>query len=493
MTVLSVNLATLAAFNTAAGGAVGEFESIVPALVTKAGTVSAACSPDLQGEVGSVVTFDRSAGDLRQLLALSTLVHDEVEAADTDGDGRITLSLAELTWLHVRAIATKPPDSMARHRTADDIEAVLELYRAADVHPSEYADLLQHYYVLRAYERAGITNPGAWDPTAGYAATEPYLDAVYTYYGDLYLDDPDLQWAGMAGMIGPSFAAGMADLGMFRTGADALSLPTDDLPGWMQDAVELSLPPGLRDLNRLANMSAEEFGFYETALLSMQKEIFHDQAPMHEAYLEGGVAAIEELQAAGLIGPDMTDAWRDIASGDPARVETGNFELLRREQQDIIQDDYDRMRNRPGTGEAMTYLMGAIGMPSIPGADPLAAVHPLRISAEVGPPVGAGVETEVTVTTPLPDGNIASYGTRWSLIEENTHPAFVELLEEDPDLARRILETDFLDRLDDSRLINSVDDIAAQLLDWRVDTDTHLTVGIGPWDLDSPGIPFGIG
>ena len=47
----------------------------------------------------------------------------------------------------------------------------------------------------------------------------------------------------------------------------------------------------------------------------MQKKIFEDQAPMHEAYLAGGVAQIEEFYRARIIDAATLEAWRQIDAG----------------------------------------------------------------------------------------------------------------------------------------------------------------------------------
>ena len=39
------------------------------------------------------------------------------------------------------------------------------------------------------------------------------VEAVYGYYGQLFLEHRYLEWAGMASMIGPAFYAGFRDLG----------------------------------------------------------------------------------------------------------------------------------------------------------------------------------------------------------------------------------------------------------------------------------------
>lgn len=86
-------------------------------------------------------------------------------------------------------------------------------------------------------------------------------------------------------------------------------------------------------------------------ILVMQKNIFSDLMPMHQAYVDEGLSALEEMQRAGLFGHDVLDAWRDVASGDPDRIAQGNAALLQREQGVIIRDQWDRVRAYKGDVE----------------------------------------------------------------------------------------------------------------------------------------------
>ena len=67
--------------------------------------------------------------------------------------------------------------------------------------------------------RAGIDADG-WRPEDGLLENDAIVQAVYRYYGDLYLDHPELQWAGMANIVGPMFYAGWQDMYAIRQIAD---------------------------------------------------------------------------------------------------------------------------------------------------------------------------------------------------------------------------------------------------------------------------------
>lgn len=346
-------------------------------------------------------------------------------------------------------------------RTAE-LSAVLDRARALGVPPRQYGGALEGYWTSRAADEVGI-DLLAWDVTAGAEANRATIEAVYRYYADLHLEDPDLEWAGMAALIGPSFAAGFFDLAQFR--------------GFAQRVQDLPLPPGVRlppGVGDLAELGDDELAVYETALLSMQKEIFGDMAPGHQAYREGGVAALEEMAAAGVLPGTTARAWRDIASGDPARVAAGNEALLLREQYEVIDDDYGRMRAHDPSGEAFTWALTLVGAPSIPGASGYPDVFPLVVAVETPGPERLGpwdnpAQGTAHVTTPLPDGDVADFDDRWALIQEDTLPAYRTLLEDDPGAVRALLEQDVGDRVEAMRTLpHRLDDIAAQLADWDV-------------------------
>ncbi|UAL30656.1 hypothetical protein K8W59_03830 [Nocardioides rotundus] len=364
-----------------------------------------------------------------------------------------------------------PPDDYEK------VKALLDRARELGLPPDQYATTLQSYWRFRAAEAAGI-DLSQWDPSKGAEANRAIIEAVYRYYGDLYLQNPDLQWAGMANMIGPSFAAGFFDLDLFRRMAGSLG----DLP----EPLRSQLPPGMQDI---ANWTEEDLRFFESSFLDMQRQIFFDQGSLHQAYVDGGMEAIRELEAAGLYPPEIADAWADLDSGDPERVQSANEEFLMREQLVVIDDDYQRMFDHAPTGEAMTWLMTLIGAPSIPGARSYPEVFPLTVTAETPGPERLGtpdkigpidlpdidvdnpLQGTVTVQTPFPDGNIADFDDRWALIEQDTLPAFQQLLRDDPQRARDLIGQNVGDRIGDYRLEQRIDEILAQLANWRVDVD----------------------
>lgn len=351
---------------------------------------------------------------------------------------------------------------------------------------------LQDLWLERAEARGG-PDFASWDPTADTDDIRDTIIQVYEYYGLLYLEDPDLLWAGMANLVGPSLAAGFLDVGDVEDIVRGLGEALDRLPGPVRDA----LPPEIQQLLELEDLTEEDLRFFETTVLTMEKDVYRDQAVMHEAYLTGGLPAVRELLDAGIIDDATYQGWVDIstasASGDRTLLEQGNEQLLRREQFDILADSYDAMHDRP-LGPAFTYAMTLVGQPSIPGASTYAEYDPLTFSASTPGPEDIGIDVDVrvpftdigfgfgvsgdnptqvdvTVTTPLPGGNLADRNERWDYITGDTLPTYLDLARTDPDGLRELIESSMTDRVEDERILNRLDEVAGRLLDWDIDVD----------------------
>jgi hypothetical protein len=366
-----------------------------------------------------------------------------------------------------------------------ELQQLLEAARADGIAPRDYGTLLAQYWAARAAQQAGI-DLDAWDPSKGVDGNSATISAVYTFYGKLFLNDPKLQWAGMAAMIGPSFAGGFMDLDMMKDFANDLGKPINDLPGFLKDA----LPPQLQGLGEISKLSASELGWYEQKFLAMQKHIFFDQGAMHMAYTHGGLGNISEMYQAGLLDSNAMTAWDDIDSGDPTLISQGNELLLSREQNQIIANQYDQMYNHDKPiGPAMTYLMTVVGSASIPGTRTPGEYSPLKFGGSVtmpGPiPFATSETVKGEVTTPLPDFNIANKTSRWNYVVNDTLPAYRTLLAEHPEQARQILETPVDQRIAQQRLLNRIPQLLDQgLTDWGVEVDG---------DVDAFGVHVGGG
>jgi uncharacterized protein YukE len=406
----------------------------------------------------------------------------KLEAAEQDlADARaaVTTAVADLA-VSAQSAATRIRSSVALtdaelfgpqplSTPSATLQQLVELARSLGKDPTTYADLLQQMYVARAAEKAGI-DLSTWDVDAGAHAVSDHYERTYDYYASLYLNDPNFRWAGMAAMIGPSFAAGFEDLEMFQTLAALLK----DTLGPVPDS---ALPFPVSQLDEIAGMSEEELRFYQTTFLQMQKDIFYDASMMHEAYLDGGLESIEELRAAGLLGKDAVQAadavraWTEIdtaiRTGDTDLLNAGNERLLYREQYYTISEQYRNMKDHPVTGEAMTYMMGLVGQPSIPGARTLGQVDdPIHVRVDTMPFVPGTQGGETTIN--IPRSNIADFDTRWGLIEDDTLPTWTHLVEDDPDRVERILNQSVRSRIDDLRLIDRVPEIVDGLVETKV-------------------------
>jgi hypothetical protein len=311
---------------------------------------------------------------------------------------------------------------------------------------------LRDAWLSRALQSAGIDR-ASWRPVRGVEENADTVEAVYGYYGRLFVQHPYLEWAGMAGMIGPAFFAGFADLGLF--------------PDSWRRAVIAIFGPGSR---RLANRLAGDLGFYETTFLTMQKKIFEDQATMHEAYVVGGMREIEEFFRARLIDSATFTAWQQIDAGrrggDATLVDRGNRTLLLREQLDIIDRFYVGMfhHDRP-EGQIFTYLLTLAGVPSVPGAHSFPERYPRTFTVQL-----PGVA--ISVRTPLADGNIAVFADRWKLIDSDTLPDFLAFIRGHPDEARARVSVPVSLRAARYRLVRVGRLATGALTRWKVDIAT---------------------
>ena len=353
------------------------------------------------------------------------------------------------------------------------LQKLLDAARADGLDPKRYAALLQQYWLAKAATDAGI-DLNKWDPQAGVGGNMQNIINVYKYYGKLFLDHPELQWAGMANMIGPSFAGGFMDLDGMKNFAKGLADKINSLPPEVRSA----LPQELTQLAAVgASLTADELSWFENKFLAMQKHIFIDMASQHEAYLNGGTAAIDEMRKAGLIDIRAQNAWNDIASGDPQRIQHGNTDLLYREQNQVIAKQYDQMYQHDGPiGPVMTYAMTVVGAASIPGTKTPGEYKPLIVGADITIP-GPFIDETVGahLTTPLPDFNIADRDARWDYITHDTLPAYQKLLQDNPDQVRQIVASPVEDRISQQRLGNRWPKLGDELLtDWNLSIDADL-------------------
>lgn len=244
-------------------------------------------------------------------------------------------------------------------------------------------------------------------------------------------------------------------------------------------------------MSKLANLPESEVSWYEQKFLSMQKQIFLDMGSMNQAYTEGGMGAINEMAAAGLFEKDTNPsatadtvhAWTQIDTAGPGgtqQLHDAAKTMAYREQHDIIQDDYDQMRQRPVTGELVTAAFSTVGQVSVPGVRTMGQYDPLTASMTV--PVGSGpfgigphVDVTAKVSVPIATGNVADWNDRWGYFTNDTLPAYTSLLdhpENQPKTIDEIMQEPMDQRINDYRIYNRVDDLAKVFVeDTKVDVD----------------------
>jgi uncharacterized protein YukE len=327
-----------------------------------------------------------------------------------------------------------------------------ETYR--DVNADEWRQI--------SYFLAGIDH---WDPSEGLVANDANVQAVYKLYGELWSHDHNLQWAGMANLVGPLFYGGWQDMETLRTLSDGgdreryiletLGLP--HLPGILYKPADLAqdLIPG----GAISSLGSGELDWYEKRFLDMQKQIFDDMAWKHVAYSMGGIEMMRTLRSNGQIESTEMGNWEHIASGDPGRVDQGNLGLLRREQLRIIQNDYTDMDNHDGpVGDTFTEVLTFTANNPIPGGH--SYMHDYHHNVEI--PLTPDVKVPFTpwhlpqahVTTPIqvPTGNVSNFEDRWNWISHDMVPNYQHLLH-DPGQMQAIVDTPVAQRADDWRMV----------------------------------------
>ncbi|MFI6871104.1 hypothetical protein [Nocardia sp. NPDC050406] len=302
---------------------------------------------------------------------------------------------------------------------------LLDQARREGVAPTRYAALLYQYWLVDATNKAGI-DLKSWNPRAGVAANRDNLVKSYRFYENLQLAHRELRWAGMGGQVGADFGGGLIDFELLGNVYDlpGISEAARTVLGAVHQAAGpqavAMLPKGLSALAEAGpNITPEDLNYINGMILVMQKNIFSDLMPMHDAYVTEGLSALEEFEDAGLFGPDLMNAWRDVASGDGDRIAEGNRALLRREQEWAVSAQWDQVRGYKGSvGEAITYLSGAAGSPSVAGVVPPREFHPVRI------PVTMADGRPGQLTLPLPDWNWSVLDSRWDYITSELLPKY---------------------------------------------------------------------
>ena len=299
--------------------------------------------------------------------------------------------------------------------------------RSSGVDPHRYAALLMQFRLAQATSQAAI-DLAAWNPQRGFVATRSNMIKSYRLYEDLQISHKNLQWAGMAGLVGADFGGGIADIVMMRDiyaiqGLQPLAAQIIEATTTVAGKGFIGIfPKGLQTLAYSADkITPADLDWFTKRILVMQKAIFTDLMPLHMAYVCNGIAGIDEMYNAGIIDSSVRAAWSDIDSKDAARVATGNETLLRREQYSVVGEPFNEVRNyrkADGVGEALTYAMTLAGSPSVAGVPALRDFIPFVYTGKLAD--GRTIE----VHTPIANWDWSVFDQRWKYVTTELLPRY---------------------------------------------------------------------
>ncbi|MFI9404381.1 hypothetical protein [Nocardia sp. NPDC052316] len=347
------------------------------------------------------------------------------------------------------------------------LSAAVDAARADGVSPRRYATLLHQYWLVVATRNAAI-DLAAWDPARGVRANERTFNQVYVNYLRLTTQHPQFYWTALAGIAGGSFASGffdMSDVGgvLDVPGIHQLGDAVADLLRRTPPELVRELPADIRLLaTEGSRLTADDVTWYQTRLMIMQKHIFTDLVPMHEAYIALGLRGIDEMYEAGVLDDDIYTAWQSIAQG----TREGNIDALirmtDREQNKVIADQWDATAaGRAPIGRVLTYVSTIAGKPAVPGVRAPGVFAPATVRATLG-------GRTLALRTSLPDFNWADRDTRWTYITGDLVPRHIDM-ELDPALAPVVLGESFWNKLARGRLVPRLPELIADLTSqWQI-------------------------
>lgn len=343
------------------------------------------------------------------------------------------------------------------------LRAALTQARADGIAPSRYGTLLHQYWLVVSTGNAAI-DLATWDPARGTAANAATFAQVYVNYFRIAAARPDFYWAGLAGIAGGSFASGFFDVGDIGTvlsvgGIHELGTAVADLLRATPPELVAAIPADIAGL--AANgprLTAADLAWYQHRLMIMQKHIFTDLVPMHEAYLAEGMAAIDEMFAAGVIDDDVRTAWVGIDGGTAAGRADALVRMTDREQNHIVADQWDvTAAGRDGMGRVLTYVTTVAGKPAVPGVRAPGVYAPVTVRAG-----GLGLRM------PLPDFNWADRDARWAYITADLVPRHLDLAA-DMAHAVTVYAEPFPAKLTRGRMLGRLPELIADLTSqWQV-------------------------
>jgi len=305
------------------------------------------------------------------------------------------------------------------------LEDLVAEARRKNIAPERYAALLYQMRLVQCTQESGI-DLATWDPETTLAQCKPNMFKSYEYYRQFQINHTELQWAGMGGLVGADFGAGIEDL---ETGKFVYELPgiaelakavIGSVGARYGVAAADFLPSGMRALAANADRIAPaDLAWFVRKVLVMQKAIYQDMMTQHITYVREGLSGIREMYSARIIDDRTMEAWQDVASGDAERIGRGNENLLRREQEYCVGTLWDQCRSYgDGIGEVLTYMTTLAGSPSVAGVPALREFRPVEFDVDVQ---GIG-RTHVQLGAPSWDWSI--FEDRWTFVTTELLPRY---------------------------------------------------------------------
>lgn len=201
-------------------------------------------------------------------------------------------------------------------------------------------------------DTGGAADMNTYNAANGFMANRANLQAVYAFYQKLFAEDGQLYWAGLGKLAGAPVYAGLSDA-------------------------------------QWAILAGVDLTTFQIQLVHMNTLILQDLAWQSEAYYKCGLNALETVNANEFNVIDIA-TWRSIDQGvqqnNANLVQDGNLLLARREQQIVLQPDYEILKTMTGTASLMSILASS--------------------------PVPAGMSFSDVV----PGGNLCVFANRWNWI-----------------------------------------------------------------------------
>jgi hypothetical protein len=194
----------------------------------------------------------------------------------------------------------------------------------------------------------------------GFLNNRANIQAVYAFYQKLFTEQStEFYWAGLAKLAGAPVYAGLSDA---QHGYDLLaSMVSTNSP---YDATN-----NLETMASIQNL--------QNTLIGMNIAILNDLAWQFEAYKNGGLDALKEIDA---VDPTHTildiASWQKIDQGiqtsNSSLIQQGNKDLLQREQQQVLAFGYQQLSAIPN----VTAIMSLLAKNPVPGGPDFATLEP---------------------------------------------------------------------------------------------------------------------